>query len=223
VQPPLSFPLPVYRDRPSVVPHEGGRIYISVHDAEYLRLRAEWKQKLADEHPDRTGRSFAFRKLIKQREAWEASEAKWYAQHGLTPPNPPKVLPEPPTTRDVWVPYPGTGQTYRDVVAHLQQHPNASNRAIADVLGVSTGAVYMARKRMTARQSRPLTPMQRLVVYLSHQQPVTTEQAAGAIGTTPGHIRVMVLRLRRQGYEILRVTRHGQPDTYRLLVTESHR
>ncbi len=83
----MNAVLPVYQDRPAIVPGpDGWRIYISVHDAEYLRQRAEWKRKLADAHPDAGGTSFRFRQAVKARDRWEADEEAWYAQHGLTLP-----------------------------------------------------------------------------------------------------------------------------------------
>ncbi len=84
----MSAALPVYRDRPAILPSAGGRVYISVHDAEYLRQRSEWKRKLADAHPDAGGTSFRFRQAVKARDRWQATEEAWYGQHGLTPPLP---------------------------------------------------------------------------------------------------------------------------------------
>jgi hypothetical protein len=84
----MSAALPVYRDRPAIVPSPDGRgrVYISVHDAEYLRQKSEWRRKLFEAHPDHGGSDLRFHRTRRQQKAWEQSEADWYAQYRLTPP-----------------------------------------------------------------------------------------------------------------------------------------
>jgi biotin operon repressor len=91
----VSSPLPVYRDRPQWLPCPdvpGARDCIAIHDQEYFRLKADWRQRLAQAHPDAGGSPFQFRKLASQRERWEAAEQQWYSRRGLTLPTPPQPI-----------------------------------------------------------------------------------------------------------------------------------
>lgn len=81
---PASFSAP---DRPAVITYQGARIYLHIHDAEYMRERSAWRQRLAAAHPDAGGNAAAFQRLIGQRTAWQAREAAWYARLGLLPPD----------------------------------------------------------------------------------------------------------------------------------------
>lgn len=65
----------------------GCRIYLHIHDAEYMRQRAEWKRRLAAVHPDHGGSAAAFRSLMAQRLVWQRAEALYYARLGLLPPD----------------------------------------------------------------------------------------------------------------------------------------
>lgn len=95
--------IPVRGDRPAVVPWQGGRVFVSVHDAEHLRQRAAWKKALAEAHPDAGGTSLRFDRVRRQRERWEAAEREWYAQYGLVPP---PVGEKPPTRSEVLAAWP---------------------------------------------------------------------------------------------------------------------
>lgn len=82
----LPAPLP---GRPFYLNVEGGRIYISVHDAFHLERQREFKRQIRFAHPDRNQHSWASsrtRKLLRARERWEEREGRWYAHFGLDPP-----------------------------------------------------------------------------------------------------------------------------------------
>jgi hypothetical protein len=81
---PASYTAP---DRPSVIDHEGGRIYLHIHDAEYFRQRSAWRVKLREAHPDHGGTSSAFRRVWSAHKSWRDSECVWYARLGLLPPD----------------------------------------------------------------------------------------------------------------------------------------
>jgi biotin operon repressor len=214
----VSFPLPVYRDRPSVVPHEGGRIYISVHDAEYLRQRAEWKRKLAEAHPDSpTGTAFSFRQTLKKRDRWDADETAWYARYGLTPPESPKDIPTPPIT----VPHSrgATGSTKRRVADYLAQHPDAPLHEMAAALGITKSHLVTVLCRLRAEpQTRALTPIERFAAMLVHGHPVTADHAAQVLGITVKHVRTLVGRLRSRGFDVIAVRGLHRPTTFHLLL-----
>ena len=101
--------IPTLRGRPSVVRSGNCSVYVSVHDAEHLRLRREWKRKLAYYHHDAIksrwqtaaagGACWArqlltrqqafgatFRQLQAGHEAWLRAERVWYARLSLEPP-----------------------------------------------------------------------------------------------------------------------------------------
>jgi hypothetical protein len=90
----VPAPLP---GRPFYVNVEGGRLYVSVHDAFYLQRQGEFKRQIRLAHPDRNHHSWASsrtRNLLKARERWEAREARWYGRLGLDPPTrPPRCKP----------------------------------------------------------------------------------------------------------------------------------
>ena len=69
---------------------EGGKLYISVHDAFHLEKEREFRRLIRAAHPDRNHCTWAAartRKLLKARQRWEKQEARWYACFGLEPPN----------------------------------------------------------------------------------------------------------------------------------------
>lgn len=79
--------IPQHQDRPAIIQHDGWTIYVSIRDAEYLRLLKVFKRRLADAHPDRGGSNYKFRKIMGERIRWQCEEARWYAQFGLYPPD----------------------------------------------------------------------------------------------------------------------------------------
>jgi hypothetical protein len=75
--------------RPLCVNIEGGRLYISAHDAYHLEKQREFKRLIRAAHPDRNHCIWAAgrtRKLLQARARWEKAEARWYACLGLDPP-----------------------------------------------------------------------------------------------------------------------------------------
>ena len=72
--------------RPPIVKLDGWVIYLSVHDAEYLRTRREWRQKLRVAHPDQGGSAYRFRLSMGAYRSWLATENRYYARLSLTPP-----------------------------------------------------------------------------------------------------------------------------------------
>lgn len=82
--PPATYTAP---GRDPVITVDGCRIYLHIHDAEYMRQRAEWKRRLAAAHPDHGGTTAAFRVVMGQRLAWLRAEALYYARLGLLPPD----------------------------------------------------------------------------------------------------------------------------------------
>ena len=215
----MSLPLPVYRDRPAFIPHAGGRIYISVHDAEYLRQRSEWRRKLAAAHPDSpTGNSFTFRRLKSQRDKWEATEVEWYAQHGLTPPElstgrAPSIAPELLALADA-----GGTSTRARVSAHLALHPDATVNAIADALILSRNAVAVAMHRL--RKASPRTPSRAgmLLRVLADGQPHSHAACAAAINRRHSNELTRALNtLNTLGFDVMSTKRPGEKVSYRLL------
>jgi hypothetical protein len=202
-----------------VVPHEGGRIYISVHDAEYLRQRAEWKRKLAEAHPDSpTGSAFAFRRLISQRAKWDDAEVQWYAQHGLTPPDTstPKALDIPAHLLELAEGRQGM-LSRRRVAAYLAEHPDATNQQIADGVGISRGAAEQSRRRLQTIGPTFTQPSrsQTLFRLLADGQPHATCVCLAAIGS--GSLLGKAVRvLRNQGFDIV-TERRGKTSSYRLV------
>jgi len=74
--PVLSIP-----GRPAILAHNGGIIYISVHDAEFLRRKREWRKKFFDSHVDHGGSDPKMRKVLKDYRCWLTQEKEWYAQY----------------------------------------------------------------------------------------------------------------------------------------------
>jgi len=82
----IPAPLP---GRPFYVSFEGGKLYISAHDAFHLEREREFRRLIRAAHPDRNHCIWAAartRKLLKARQRWEEKEAGWYARFGLEPP-----------------------------------------------------------------------------------------------------------------------------------------
>jgi hypothetical protein len=82
----LPAPLP---GRPFYITIDGGRLYVSVHDAYHLERERQFKRQIRLAHPDCNRQRWACsrtRNLLKARARWEAEEARWYARVGLEPP-----------------------------------------------------------------------------------------------------------------------------------------
>ena len=82
----IPSPLP---GRPLYVNVEGGRLYVSAHDAFHLAREREFKRLIRAAHPDRNHCTWAAgrtRKLLQARAPWEKAETRWYARLGLDPP-----------------------------------------------------------------------------------------------------------------------------------------
>lgn len=136
--------IPVRGDRPAIVPWQGGRVFVSVHDAEHLRQRAAWKRELAAAHPDAGGSNLRFDRVRRQRERWDESERAWYAQYGLVPP----PVGEPPPTRSealaAWPRARGGTRRLLELLADGAPHLTSECRAVA---GRSAGkSVFDLRK-----------------------------------------------------------------------------
>lgn len=88
-KPPAQLPLtgmrPVFIVK--IVSGQQVREFIEAHDQWYLSEKRAWKRRAANEHPDRSKRSWRFRKLLAKFQAWKLSERKWYAERGLMPPD----------------------------------------------------------------------------------------------------------------------------------------
>ena len=96
----LPDPLP---GRPVCVNFEGGKLYISAHDAFHLERLREFKRLIRAAHPDRnhciwaSGRT---RNLLNARKRWEEWETRWYARFGLDPPTTSLLRPALPDDED---------------------------------------------------------------------------------------------------------------------------
>ena len=77
----------VFGTRPPVITRDGGTVFVSVHDAEFLRARLAWKRQAVLAHPDRGGTTAAFRAAWQGYRRWLRNEAKWYVSHGIMPPS----------------------------------------------------------------------------------------------------------------------------------------
>jgi biotin operon repressor len=193
----LAAAVPVYRDRPATITKDGVTVYVSVHDAEYLRQKAVWKQRLADAHPDRGGTDHAFRRLTKHRERWQAEEGAWYAALGLAAPDSlAVVVPERPAH--------GPKRTSREVQAAL----SAAVRSVPAVL---------YRK---AKSGHGGTHMERVLAVLLDGQPHTAAEFAAVAGVTPRQVTDNVAHLRKRGVPILTQSYGAQNRTYQLVLPE---
>ena len=75
-----------FKNRPVTIAHDGGVVYVSVHDEAYLADRARWKVRLAEAHPDTGGTAAKFRDALRGYRSWQAKEQQWYETYGLCPP-----------------------------------------------------------------------------------------------------------------------------------------
>ena len=81
-----------FAGRPSVLNIGGTTIFLSVHDAEFMRQWRIWRHRLAQAHPDGGGSSYKFRRALSKYQHWQFQQAEFYQAVGVEPP---KVLPEP--------------------------------------------------------------------------------------------------------------------------------
>ncbi len=220
----MSEFLPVYRDRPSIVPSGSGRVFISIHDAEHLRQRGEWKRKLADAHPDRGGTSFGFRKLVKQREQWDAEELQWYAQYGLMLPDASVPTSQPAIPAELLrLADSRTVKTSRRRVAgYLADHPDADDTAIGAALGLSRNVVASNRRRLKrlGPTFTKFSTSMRLFQLLADGQPHTVDACWANAGARSNNEFARALdHLVLRGFDIVREIRprRGLPPTYRLV------
>lgn len=214
----MSTLLPVLPNRPAVVPSEGGRVYISVHDAEYLRLRAEWKQQLVDAHPDRAGSSFRFRRLMKARDRWEASETAWYAQYGLRPPEITSRTPRPEEHAALLAIQTHADRAPRLVRTYLLTHPEATAAEISKAIAIRLGTINVALHRVRHQIPTPERLPVRLARVLIDGQPHMVTDCALALQVTAASVNRAVLQLRRRGFDILTVKRGDGRTFFQLLI-----
>lgn len=73
--------------RPAIVKVDGWTVFLSVRDAEYLRILKQFKRRLAEAHPDKGGTAGRFRKVMSERLRWQMTEASFYASIDLLPPD----------------------------------------------------------------------------------------------------------------------------------------
>ena len=73
--------------RPSAVVVDGWTHFIAVRDGEYERQLKGWKRLRAAAHPDKGGTATKFRLTQRAFQRWRLTEARWYAQFGLLPPD----------------------------------------------------------------------------------------------------------------------------------------
>jgi hypothetical protein len=78
--------MPVFRDRPSTVGHDGWIVFVSIRDAYYLAERRRWLGRIKAAHPDRQGTKEAFLAEWSHYQKWRRQERASYAVLGLRPP-----------------------------------------------------------------------------------------------------------------------------------------
>jgi biotin operon repressor len=219
----LSFPLPVYRDRPTTLPdpeNPGWVDLISVHDADYLRVKAEWRQKLAAAHPDRGGTELGFHRTKKAQEAWSKAQTDWYAKRGLTPPetSSPRAPLIPADVLALVDARPGKVTRTR-VASYRDAHPDATTAEIAKALGLSSNVVGAAICRLRRHgRTFPNPPKSGLLFrLLADGQPHTLAECRIALGMAHHNELSRAARtLRERGFEVVSTRRAGV-ITYRLL------
>jgi hypothetical protein len=79
--------IPLIKNRPPIIKHEGWTVFLSVMDAEYFRQKRAWKQQRAQAHPDKGGNADDFTKIETRYIQWRELEAYRYAEYGLLPPD----------------------------------------------------------------------------------------------------------------------------------------
>jgi biotin operon repressor len=193
---------------------------ISVHDAEHLRAKAEWRQTLAQSHPDAGGSDLRFRITQKAREKWLKAETEWYAKRGLTLPEVDRLISQPKPTRNFLECARGkVGRTWRTIAAYQASHPDASDQQIADALGMRIRRVQVNRSRAKA-SGHPSwvreTGVVRLAALLSDGRPHSVSECRDVVGSGH-HFAVAVARLRERGFDIESTYRGKGAFLYRLV------
>jgi biotin operon repressor len=186
---------------------------IAVHDAEHLRAKAEWRQTLAQSHPDAGGSDLRFRITQKAREKWLKAETEWYAKRGLTVPEPFRASPELKTQTESRL----FRTTSRRVAEYLAQYPSASNYDVGKALGLRTNTVAVNRSRLAHGKLRKVTQHERLYLLLADGHYHTPSECASVVGCAAGTVPVFVGRLRARGLDIETTTRAGRLFLYRLV------
>jgi biotin operon repressor len=214
----LSLPVPVYRDRPQTLPdpeNPGWVDLIAVHDAEHLRAKAEWRQTLAQSHPDAGGSDLRFRITQKAREKWLKAETEWYAKRGLTLPEPYRATPVLKAQTESRL----FRTSMRRVGEYLAQHPRASNYDVGVALGIRTNTVSVNRSRIAKRAGAvsKVTQHEKLYRLLVDGNYHTSSECAASIGCAAVSIPVYVGRLRARGLDIESTRRPRRLSLYRLV------
>ena len=87
--------VPLAPGRPLTVVLDGWTVYVSVHDAEHLRMRAAHRARIKASHPDRGGSPSRCRAAIRAYRSWLASERSYYEALRLPLPTPTRLTPKP--------------------------------------------------------------------------------------------------------------------------------
>lgn len=97
--------IPSLPGRPAVIEQDGWKVFLSVHDKEYLRAKKQMRKEVLDLHPDKSGLSpedprwervnQRFRSANLSYIVWCRKERCWYWKFGLMPPDW-KGAPQPP-------------------------------------------------------------------------------------------------------------------------------
>lgn len=102
----MSSLVQTFQGRPAVQHHEGGVVYVAIHDAYFIREQRRWKALMSHFHPDaimlRAATSFrasairkmgaegrlgqSFRNVKAGYETWLERERRWYSRLGMEPP-----------------------------------------------------------------------------------------------------------------------------------------
>lgn len=227
----MSLPIPQPSDRPAIVERDGWKVLVYVHDAEYLRQRSEWREKLRA-HPDTGGTAGKFRRVHSAYERWRKQEETWYLGHGLTPPT--GALP----TEDVSTPPLGAG-------AHLDRARGITRlalimadgewrtrREMSQIAGVAKGTLWYGIKRLRDvgakiersgdryRLAEPVPATKTrdvLLGVLADGRPHRVDDLARAVGIPVGQLSVAVQRLRGAGYPVVFESAGNKSRQYRLV------
>ena len=139
-------------DQPSVIRHQGGWVYIGVHDAEYRRIYGEWRQRLAGSHTDRTGKRDhrKFVAIARERDLWLLSEREWYAEYGLEPPSISEIHRRPTTVQTL-------KQIERDALMRALEAAGGQQKRAAELLGISPRVLDYKMRRHRIRRHRDVS------------------------------------------------------------------
>jgi biotin operon repressor len=186
---------------------------IAVHDAEHLRAKAEWRQTLAQSHPDAGGSDLRFRITQKAREKWLKAETEWYAKRGLTLPEPFRASPELKTQTESRL----FRSQSRRVAEYLATHPNAFDHEVAAALGVRSNTVAVIRCRIKRRGPANVSQTELLYRLLVDGNYHASSECAAVVRCKSVDVPVLVGRLRARGLDIETTRRNGNLFLYRLV------